>query len=199
MNPGLTPSVGQQFTIINNQSGTPITTTFAGLPQNAVTTIGGFSFSINYSAGVGNDSVVLTRVAAPPSVALNPPSANYTSTWTGTALGIGPTATVADPSGGNVLSLTASLTSVHGGDVLADGTAERQCRGGEFSITSSYNAGTGVPARSAERTPRLITSKCWSRSRTTTAAAGRESAPKPSAWWPRMPSVAARRSPTRSP
>ena len=143
MNPGLTPTVGQQFTIINNQSGTPITTTFAGLPQNAVTTIGGFSFSINYSAGVGNDSVVLTRVAAPPSVSLNPPSANYTSTWTGTALGIGPTATVTNPSGGNVLSLTASLTSVHGGDVLADGTANGNVVAGT-SITSSYNAGTGV-------------------------------------------------------
>ncbi len=138
---GFTPSVGQSFTIVNNQSGTPVVGTFAGLPQGATTTIGGFTFSINYSAGAGNDNVVLTRVSAsPPAVLLNSPTANFSTTFTNAApvsiTGSGQ-ASITDTEASTLVSLTASLASVHAGDVLTDSVAGT-------SITSSYNSGTGV-------------------------------------------------------
>lgn len=61
---GFTSSVGQQFTIINNDGVDPIIGTFDGLPQNASFSIGGERFSITYTGGTGND-VVLTRLTTP--------------------------------------------------------------------------------------------------------------------------------------
>jgi autotransporter-associated beta strand protein len=60
-----TSSVGNQFTIINNDGSDPVTGTFSGLAQNASLSIGGESFSINYTGGSGND-VVLTRAVTLP-------------------------------------------------------------------------------------------------------------------------------------
>jgi Dockerin type I domain len=60
--PGFIPPVGTTFTIIDNDGTDPVTGTFAGLPQGAVLSTGGQSFSISYAGGTGND-VVLTRSA----------------------------------------------------------------------------------------------------------------------------------------
>ncbi len=59
-----TPSIGQQFTIINNDGVDPISGTFAGVPQGGTVTSGGLSYTVNYAGGDGND-VVLTRISAP--------------------------------------------------------------------------------------------------------------------------------------
>lgn len=61
---GFASSVGQQFTIINNDGIDLVVGTFDGLPQNANFHISGESFTINYAGGTGND-VVLTRVPTP--------------------------------------------------------------------------------------------------------------------------------------
>ena len=60
-------SVGDTFTIINNDGNDSVVGTFAGLPEGANLTLGGQPFTISYQGGTGND-VVLTRVtsAAPP-------------------------------------------------------------------------------------------------------------------------------------
>jgi hypothetical protein len=53
------PSVGQQFTIIDNQSGSSVIGTFS---QGSTYTLNGYIFGINYAGGAGDD-VVLTVLA----------------------------------------------------------------------------------------------------------------------------------------
>lgn len=60
VNLGFTPSVGNTFTIINNDTLIdPVIGTFAGLPQGATITLGAADLQISYTGGDGND-VVLT-------------------------------------------------------------------------------------------------------------------------------------------
>ena len=49
------PMVGDEFMIINNTSGTPITGTFFGIPQGGSVNFNGVDLIINYNAGDGND------------------------------------------------------------------------------------------------------------------------------------------------
>ncbi len=59
-------NVNDKFTIINNDGNDPVSGTFAGLPEGAQLTLGGFLYSISYQGtdGTGND-VVLTRLVTP--------------------------------------------------------------------------------------------------------------------------------------
>jgi len=52
---------GDKFTIIDNQSSTPVSNTFAGLAEGAQVSVQGVTFSISYVGGDGND-VVLTAL-----------------------------------------------------------------------------------------------------------------------------------------
>ncbi|MGO9463821.1 MAG: beta strand repeat-containing protein, partial [Isosphaeraceae bacterium] len=56
---GFLPTVGQQFTIINNQGGSSVMGTFS---QGSTYTFNGYTFGINYAGGAGHD-VVLTVLA----------------------------------------------------------------------------------------------------------------------------------------
>lgn len=58
------PSIGQQFTIIKNDGGSPVSGTFNGLINGAQFNSGGYFFRINYNGGAGND-VVLTLIGSP--------------------------------------------------------------------------------------------------------------------------------------
>ncbi len=58
---GFLPTVGQQFTIINNQSGSSVVGTFS---QGSTLTFNGYVFGINDAGGAGHD-VVLTVLAQP--------------------------------------------------------------------------------------------------------------------------------------
>jgi hypothetical protein len=62
---GFTATSGQQFTIVNNTSGSAVTGTFSGQAQGSTVTISGQKFTINYSGGTGND-VVLTKIPDAP-------------------------------------------------------------------------------------------------------------------------------------
>lgn len=57
-------SIGQQFTIINNQGAGAILGTFNGLADNSIFGAGSYYFRINYAGGSGND-VVLTLLGVP--------------------------------------------------------------------------------------------------------------------------------------
>ncbi len=57
-------SIGQQFTIINNDGVNPVSGTFNGLANGALFSAGGYTFRINYAGGTGND-VVLTLWGVP--------------------------------------------------------------------------------------------------------------------------------------
>jgi Dockerin type I domain len=77
---GFTPSVGNQFVIIDNDGTDAVSGTFAGLSEGATVTANGLSFTISYLGGTGND-IVLTRIATPPSavssVVVNAGQANF--------------------------------------------------------------------------------------------------------------------------
>jgi fibronectin-binding autotransporter adhesin len=63
---GFSPSLGNMFTIINNQGTNPVSGMFT---QGSSISAGGFLFGINYGGGDGND-VVLTAIIPEPSTAL---------------------------------------------------------------------------------------------------------------------------------
>ena len=60
---GYTPSPGDQFTILNNESANAISGIFNGLPEGSLLFSGTNVFQITYKGGTGND-VVLTAIAA---------------------------------------------------------------------------------------------------------------------------------------
>ncbi len=88
--------------------------------------------------GTHTSAIAVATINMPPALLLNSPALNYGSTWAGFGVSIASsTATITDGGSGNLVSLTAALASVHGGDVLMGSTVGT-------SISSSYNAGTGV-------------------------------------------------------
>jgi fibronectin-binding autotransporter adhesin len=60
VNPGgaLPATIGDQFTILNNDGADAITGTFNGLSNGSLFTVGGYTFRINYNGGDGNDVVL---------------------------------------------------------------------------------------------------------------------------------------------
>lgn len=64
------PALNSTYTIINNDGSDAIAGTFAGLAQGASFTVDGYTFTISYSGGTGNDVVLTTTtVPAPPNTA----------------------------------------------------------------------------------------------------------------------------------
>ncbi len=95
---------------------------------------------IDALGGVSNTLTGTVNIQVPPVVLLNNPMANNTTSFTNAgpvAIGNPGQVSVTDGESGNLVSLTASITNLHAGDVLTDSVAGT-------SITSSYNAGTGV-------------------------------------------------------
>ena len=58
---GYAPAAGQAFVMIDNDGTDPVAGTFAGLPEGAVLTAGGWRLRVSYVGGTGND-VTLTAV-----------------------------------------------------------------------------------------------------------------------------------------
>jgi len=76
------PSVGNSFTLVDNDAADPISGTFAGLAEGATLTLNNIPFTISYTGGSGND-VVLT-VAAPTTVWVNDTWLEQTNVMGGT-------------------------------------------------------------------------------------------------------------------
>jgi hypothetical protein len=60
---GAAPPVGASFTVLATSDPGPLANTFAGLPEGAAFSQGGYQFQITYQGGAGGNSVVLTRTA----------------------------------------------------------------------------------------------------------------------------------------
>jgi hypothetical protein len=60
---GFAPPVGAEFTLLATADPGGVVGAFAGLPEGAVFTQGGYQFQITYQGGSGANSVVLTRLA----------------------------------------------------------------------------------------------------------------------------------------
>lgn len=58
--PGIMPTEGNRFTILNNETVNPVTGAFAGLPEGALVSAGPLQFRISYVGGSGGNDVVLT-------------------------------------------------------------------------------------------------------------------------------------------
>ncbi|MGP0067913.1 MAG: Ig-like domain repeat protein, partial [Isosphaeraceae bacterium] len=112
---GFTPTPDEQFTIIDNTGTSAITGTFAGLAQGATLTVSGTTFSISYTGGPNNNSVVLTALAA-------------------TTTTVSPVTT--SPVFGQSVALTATVAPTTTGTGTPTGTVE-------FLINGT-DAGTGV-------------------------------------------------------
>ncbi|QJR13386.1 IPTL-CTERM sorting domain-containing protein [Usitatibacter palustris] len=63
---GHSPSPGQVFTIITNDGGEPVTSTFAGLPEGGTVLLNGVPLRISYLGGTGNDVTLTALGGAPP-------------------------------------------------------------------------------------------------------------------------------------
>lgn len=57
---GYSPTLGDSFTLIDNDGSDAVTGTFAGLPEGALITVGNGQFEITYQGGTGNDVVLTT-------------------------------------------------------------------------------------------------------------------------------------------
>ena len=55
---------GQQYTILSNTTGSPITGTFSGLAEGGTVTVGSQQFSITYKGGTNGQDVVLTSLVS---------------------------------------------------------------------------------------------------------------------------------------
>ena len=60
---GYAPAPGQAFVVVDNDGTDPVAGTFAGLPEGAVVTAGGWRLRVGYAGGSGND-VTLTAIGA---------------------------------------------------------------------------------------------------------------------------------------
>jgi hypothetical protein len=120
---------GTVFTIINNQTGSAVVGTFAGLPEGATFTSGGQTFKISYIGGDGNDVTLTTQGALTPTTtslasSVNPSTIGQSVTFTAT---VSPAAT------GSV-SFFDGATPL--GTVSLDGSSQAAL------ATSSLSAGT---------------------------------------------------------
>jgi hypothetical protein len=74
---GFVPSIGNSFTIINNDGSDPVAGTFTGLSEGASVSLSGYKFTISYVGGTGNDVVLTTTyVPGPPGTGSKLLSAN---------------------------------------------------------------------------------------------------------------------------
>lgn len=77
---GYAPAIGDQFMIISNIGGAPVSGSFAGLAEGSLVTISGVPLRVNYTGGDGND-VTLTVVTLPgaPTIASATPGSGLAS------------------------------------------------------------------------------------------------------------------------
>ena len=114
---GFTPSIGETFTIIKNETGSAVTGTYANLSQGTVFSQGGVHFLINYASGSGDD-VVLT-VAGPTIGDTSNITAQFYQGQASAAV-LDNNITVADATGANVTRATVTITNANGASVSGD-------------------------------------------------------------------------------
>ena len=140
---GFVPVPGDSYRIIDNSSADPVDGTFNGLPEGSTVTIGGSMFRLSYAGGDGND-VVLTAGAVAmywtgsvsnnwsdpnnwsmtpdgltiPTHAAGPDNTAYFDAGSGTkSINIDPSQVVGGIDVRGQVTLSGSLTSIHGGDI----------------------------------------------------------------------------------
>ena len=115
------PTLGSQYTILDNTGTTGIVGTFNNQPEGSVVQIGGMPFSISYVGGTSQTSVVLTELdPSQTAVTFSPSSPVFGQTVALTATVTVPAGTTEQPSGNvQFMNGTTSL----GTALLANGSA----------------------------------------------------------------------------
>ena len=121
---GFVPALGNAFTVVNNDGVDPVVGQFA---QGTSVTINGYSFSINYAGGDGND-VVLTL--------LNPTTVYVDDSWTGTAAGTDP---VNDPVVGGLRFGYNAFATIQNGVVGVAANGTLTVFGGTYAAAVNVN------------------------------------------------------------
>lgn len=138
--PGFTPTAGETFTLMSNDSTDPVSGTFADVPDGSTIDKGALRFTISYEGGDGND-MTLTRVQEEPAISLNSSTAKagFGGPITFTA-SVGPmTPETATPTG--TITFLDGSKSI-GSSVLTGGTASLTSPSlapGTHHITASYS------------------------------------------------------------
>jgi autotransporter-associated beta strand protein len=101
-----TPAPGDVYTLVNNQTGSPVIGTFASLPEGATITAGGTTFHISYAGGTSHQDVTLTVPGTP--VLPNPPPTVVSIMPDRSTPSLRPALSIlaADPATGNASDLT---------------------------------------------------------------------------------------------
>ena len=142
---GYTPGAGDVFTVIDNQSSSPVSGTFNGLAEGALVSSGGSMFRISYVGGDGND-VTLTSVFASVTVLTTAPnpsvfgqSVTFTATVTASGQnGVTPAGSVSFFDGTTILGT--SVLDPSGVATLTTGTLSAGIHG----ITAVYSSVGGI-------------------------------------------------------
>ena len=82
---GYSPATGDKLTVLDKTGAGAVNGTFAGLPEGALVTASGHSFSISYVGGTGNDVVLTALAPTTTTVVAAPTSAAFGQTVTLTA------------------------------------------------------------------------------------------------------------------
>ena len=138
--------LGDQLTIIKNDSGSAVSGTFVDLPEGSTLTVGTYTFSVSYQGGASQHDVVLTNIATTTTTLAttpNPSQFGQSVTFTATvSAGEGiPTGTVTFEDGGVPLPAgTVALATVGGQQVATYTTSALGL--GPHEITADYNGAT---------------------------------------------------------
>jgi uncharacterized repeat protein (TIGR03803 family) len=166
---GYTPSVGQQFTLIQNGSGSPVTGTFTGYAEGSLVTVGNVVFQITYQGGSSGQDVVLTvqGFSAPSPVSASGGFAF--SAAEGTNSRVQTVASFTDPSPNKLLDYQATVnwgdgstsvaTLANGGIVQAGNTfsvnlSHHYAEDGTFTVTTVVTH-EGLASNTATSTARV--------------------------------------------
>ncbi len=158
---GYTPAVGDQLTIIQNNSGSAVTGTFAGLAEGATVNISGTLFQISYQGGTNHDNVVLTvmtttttttTVTSSSQIAVVGQPVTFTATVTPSSSGLGtPTGTVV---------FLSSTTPIGEGTLNSSGQATFTTSSlgyGSYSITAVYLGNTTFQSSTSSAITQFVT------------------------------------------
>ncbi len=143
---GFLPTAGQQFTLINNQSGSSVVGTFS---QGSTFTLNGYNFGINYAGGAGHD-VVLTVLAQTKTTlsALTTPGAAPDSSLFGQSVTFTATVTADTPASGTPIGtvIFKDGSTILGTVSLSQGSASLNTSTlgvGTHQITASFTGTDG--------------------------------------------------------
>ncbi len=134
---GYTPAPGDQLTIIQNNSGSPVSGTFAGLPEGAALTVGSYTFRITYQGGLSGHNVVLEAIVPTTTQVTTLPQ---TSTYGQSVTFIAQVTASAGTPTGSVAFYDGNPTS--GGVMLGSGTVNFLGQASYSTTTLHATAGT---------------------------------------------------------